>query len=527
MSSLDVRSIDDKELRKAKAPATKQEFRVFLSEVAFDRAVERGDGDTTREVGGVLYGELLRDEAGPFLQIDGTIDALHAEEKGAELTFTHATWEHIHKEMDSKHQDKRLVGWYHTHPGFGIFLSDRDQFIHKSFFNLPFQVAFVYDPKSREHGMFTWHDNEVWRARRYWIGPREQAWDGQRAPVEPTADKAKLKSIKLDLDGEGKPGDGDGEARAPREEFNLGGSIGPLILIGVVLLLVGGFVGRWLGIGSANEVLVQAQLEVAKAKIEGQQSALTYLQNDLLGTLRDTMGDEGMRAPVMQAIQDLDQAIAMLPAEPPPPAATPPAAGSAAQPAGGAAAPGTGSTASAGSAAAPAAGGAGGSGSGSPPGVGSAAAPIAVPAMVPVPGIAAAPPPGVTAPAATPATAALIALSTQLREARAELWTLLQRRYSAHIVLDQLEHATRRGAELRADLNHDVAEQRSGLGNLYAELAGDAAKAKELDRAKRLLSTAARLDPGNWTRYQNQLQSYDKAASLPRDTSDPAQGAAR
>ncbi|MBC7978909.1 MAG: Mov34/MPN/PAD-1 family protein, partial [Myxococcales bacterium] len=184
MSSLDVRAIDAKELRAVAAPAAKQAFRVFLSEAAFDRAVARGDTDTTREIGGVLIGELLRDDAGPYLRIDGTIDALHAEEKGAELTFTHATWEHIHKEMDAKHQDKRVVGWYHTHPGFGIFLSDRDQFIHKSFFNLPFQVAFVYDPKSREHGMFTWHDNEISRVRCYWIGAREQTWDGPRAPVE-------------------------------------------------------------------------------------------------------------------------------------------------------------------------------------------------------------------------------------------------------------------------------------------------------------------------------------------------------
>lgn len=167
MTALDTRSIDDHDLRTAAAPAVQHGFRVFVSEPAFDRATARGDSDTTREVGGVLVGELLRDAAGPYLRIDDTIDALHAEEKGAELTFTHATWDHIHKEMDAKHPDKRVVGWYHTHPGFGIFLSDRDQFIHKGFFNLPFQVAFVYDPKSREHGVFTWHDNEVWRARRY------------------------------------------------------------------------------------------------------------------------------------------------------------------------------------------------------------------------------------------------------------------------------------------------------------------------------------------------------------------------
>ena len=130
MSSLDTRAIDDKDVKQGKAPAVKTDFRVFVTEDAFDRAVERGAADTSREVGGVLVGELLRDDAGPFLRIDSTIDALHADEKGAEVTFTHATWKHIHEEMDAKHQGKKVVGWYHTHPGFGIFLSDRDQFIH-------------------------------------------------------------------------------------------------------------------------------------------------------------------------------------------------------------------------------------------------------------------------------------------------------------------------------------------------------------------------------------------------------------
>src|SRR5262249_11237499 len=114
MSSLDVRQIADKGLKSARFPTVRHGLRVFIGEDAFDRAVTRGDADTTREIGGVLVGELLRDESGPFLRVDATIDALHAEEKGAELTFTHATWEHIHKEMDSTHKDKKIVGWYHT-----------------------------------------------------------------------------------------------------------------------------------------------------------------------------------------------------------------------------------------------------------------------------------------------------------------------------------------------------------------------------------------------------------------------------
>jgi len=204
MSSLDVRAIDEKELDDKPFPKVKQEFRVLLAEEAFDRAVERGDADTSREIGGVLVGEVLRDAAGPYVKIDTTIDALHADEKGAELTFTHATWDHIHAEMDKKHKGKKIVGWYHTHPGFGIFLSDRDQFIHKSFFNLPFQVALVYDPKAREHGVFTWHENEVWRARRYWIGSREHVWDGARTNEKPevTVEKAEAEGKKRKLERE-------------------------------------------------------------------------------------------------------------------------------------------------------------------------------------------------------------------------------------------------------------------------------------------------------------------------------------
>ena len=59
--------------------------------------------------------------------------------------------------MDKDHPDARIVGWYHTHPGFGIFLSGMDLFIQDNFFNLPWQVAFVYDPTSEEEGLFVWH----------------------------------------------------------------------------------------------------------------------------------------------------------------------------------------------------------------------------------------------------------------------------------------------------------------------------------------------------------------------------------
>ena len=467
MSSLDVRSIDEKSLRHEQAPATKQEFRVLLSEQAFDRAVARGEGDTTREIGGVLVGEVLKDDAGPYLLIDGTIDALHADEKGAEVTFTHATWEHIHKEMDTRHQNKRVVGWYHTHPGFGIFLSDRDQFIHKSFFDLPFQVALVYDPKTREHGMFTWHDNEVCRARRYWIGAREQTWDGPRVPGEPQD----RKPIKPAID-----------ERAPkfaesRDDASLTGWLGPLVFAGLTLLVIGGLVGHWWGAGAVNQVQVQAQLEISKAKTEGAQLTIAALQSELVGVLRDTLGDEALHRPVMQAITELDRALTALPVD-----GAAPSASVAAPGAGSAAAPGAGS-------AAPAAGGA-------KPDAGSTAG--------------------------ADSDAQLRQLAGQLRATRDNLLRISQGRSTALAELTALESMARSGNVLRADLGREVTEQRAGLGALYSELANDAVKAHDLPRARRLVAAAAHFDPRNRARYEKQLRSFDPSTTLPPDNADSA-----
>jgi len=114
-------------------------------------------GASTREIEicGVLVGDAYMDDRGPFLYIEASIRGEHASNLAAQVTFTAATWSHIHECME-KHPGKKIVGWYHTHPGFGIFLSAADMFIHDNFFDVPWQVAFVYDPLSHEEGMFYW-----------------------------------------------------------------------------------------------------------------------------------------------------------------------------------------------------------------------------------------------------------------------------------------------------------------------------------------------------------------------------------
>jgi proteasome lid subunit RPN8/RPN11 len=115
------------------------------------------------EVCGVLIGDF----EGGATHVCACIAGANAAQGGAHVTFTQDTWEHIYKIKDRDFPDERIVGWYHSHPGFGIFLSDHDTFIHKNFFSAPEQVAWVFDPHSDEEGCFGWHGGHLERIPRF------------------------------------------------------------------------------------------------------------------------------------------------------------------------------------------------------------------------------------------------------------------------------------------------------------------------------------------------------------------------
>jgi proteasome lid subunit RPN8/RPN11 len=115
--------------------------------------------NANREVGGVLVGRKM--VTGNLPKVYGAIEAISADEQRATLTFTQESWEHVHRVMASDFERGEIVGWYHSHPGFGIFLSDHDLFIHNNFFGDHSQVALVVDPHAGTQGVFTWQDGKV------------------------------------------------------------------------------------------------------------------------------------------------------------------------------------------------------------------------------------------------------------------------------------------------------------------------------------------------------------------------------
>jgi len=134
---------------------------VIFKQSVLNDIYTHGRGAPDIEVCGVLVGNVYHDAMGPFVFVEANIRGNFSSGKAAQVTFTAKTWAHIQDVMDTSYPELRILGWYHTHPGHGIFLSDMDLFIHKNFFSLPWHLAFVFDPQNQEEGLFAWRTGNM------------------------------------------------------------------------------------------------------------------------------------------------------------------------------------------------------------------------------------------------------------------------------------------------------------------------------------------------------------------------------
>lgn len=129
----------------------------------------------SREVAGVLIGP--RPEKQPDgryrVHILDTIIAKYTVMNGASVTYTPESWRYMNDKLHERYPDDTavIVGWYHTHPGFGIFLSGMDLFIHQNFFTQIWHIALVLDPRARTSGFFSWDRQKTAVSRHHFSWP--------------------------------------------------------------------------------------------------------------------------------------------------------------------------------------------------------------------------------------------------------------------------------------------------------------------------------------------------------------------
>lgn len=149
-------------------------LRIAMTKEAYADLIGHAKESLDNEICGVLLGDLCEDEYGRFIDIQAALRGGAAKSKGTSVTFTQETWNEIHKAREDRYPKLQIVGWYHSHPGFGVEFSDMDRFIQQNFFSGPGQIAFVTDPLGGEEAIDANIDGRLSHVERFWVDGRER-----------------------------------------------------------------------------------------------------------------------------------------------------------------------------------------------------------------------------------------------------------------------------------------------------------------------------------------------------------------
>lgn len=158
---------------------------VFMTRSAFLECNHFAQTDLENEVGGWLLGKWRVDRAAQteFILIDTVLPAAFTINNSSFLTFTQQSQVELHTHLDTHFPDKELVGWFHTHPRMGVFLSSYDTWLHEHFFPARHQVALVIEPHTAQGGFFIRQENDLLDPRQY-FGFRELTGPTDRSVMD-------------------------------------------------------------------------------------------------------------------------------------------------------------------------------------------------------------------------------------------------------------------------------------------------------------------------------------------------------
>jgi len=149
-------------------------IRVAFRAEAYADLIEHTKVALDSEICGVLVGEFCEDDEGLHVAVDAIIRGMETKRGGAHVTYTQETWNKVHEAMEREHPGRQIVGWYHSHPGFGVAFSENDLFIQQNFFAGRGQIGYVADPLGGEEAICVNTPQGIRHASRFWVDGRER-----------------------------------------------------------------------------------------------------------------------------------------------------------------------------------------------------------------------------------------------------------------------------------------------------------------------------------------------------------------
>jgi proteasome lid subunit RPN8/RPN11 len=102
------------------------------------------------EVMGLLLGDVFQWKTRIYTVAEDTVASDAEDSTATSVRFGAAGLDEVARTLDEMDYEYLIVGWYHSHPGFTTFLSEKDLETQKKNFNKPFHATIVIDPVNRQ-----------------------------------------------------------------------------------------------------------------------------------------------------------------------------------------------------------------------------------------------------------------------------------------------------------------------------------------------------------------------------------------
>jgi proteasome lid subunit RPN8/RPN11 len=132
-------------------------FQVYIVEDIYKQIWQHVISSPQVECGGILVGYPFKtfDQSITFVVITGAIPQSSSNRGIAHFTVGPEEVAAARTLLEQTFPGLIAVGWYHSHPGHGVFLSEQDMVIVRSIYNSSWHLALVVDPQRRETAFFS------------------------------------------------------------------------------------------------------------------------------------------------------------------------------------------------------------------------------------------------------------------------------------------------------------------------------------------------------------------------------------
>ncbi len=139
---------------------SEQPLDVYIERQIIDEILQQCDRSVPLETIGFLIGEAFQWNKTPYCVIHG-IATGKTNANEVHVEFAEGALAEVVGELRSKYADMMMVGWYHSHPGYGCFLSATDIDTQLGYFRQPYHVALVVDPIAKSYEFFKAVESEL------------------------------------------------------------------------------------------------------------------------------------------------------------------------------------------------------------------------------------------------------------------------------------------------------------------------------------------------------------------------------